>query len=54
MGAVLAVRPGWGHDLDDESALDSWKLVPCYRGVATTPSLAASIAAHIGQKEGAA
>ena len=47
-------RPsGFGHDLDDESALNTWKLYRAIEGVATTPSLAASIAAHIGQKEGA-
>ena len=46
-------RPsGFGHDLDDESALNIWKLMRAIEGVATTPSLAASIAAHIGQKEG--
>jgi hypothetical protein len=48
-------RPsGFGHDLDDESALTIWKLHRAIEGVATTPSLAASIAAHIGQKEGSA
>jgi hypothetical protein len=48
-------RPsGFGHDLDDESALNLWKLDRAIEGVATTPSLAASIAAHIGQKEGKA
>ena len=46
-------RPSsWGHDLDDESALNLWKIDRAIEGVATTPSLAASIAAHIGEKEG--
>lgn len=46
-------RPsGFGHDLDDESALNLWKIDRAIEGVAVTPSLAASIAAHLGQKEG--
>ncbi len=48
-------RPsGFGKDLDDESALVNWRIDRAIEGVATTPSLAASIAAHVGQKEGAA
>ena len=46
-------RPsGFGHDLDDESALQSWRIDRAIEGVATTPSLAAAIAAAIGRKEG--
>ena len=46
-------RPsGFGHDLDDESALNLWKIDRAIEGVATTPSLAASIAAAVGNKEG--
>lgn len=46
-------RPsGFGHDLDDESALVTWKIDRAIEGVATTPSLAAAIAAAIGRKEG--
>lgn len=46
-------RPsGFGHDLDDESALNAWRVDRAIEGVATTPSLAAAIAANIGRKEG--
>ncbi|HEX5016010.1 MAG TPA: hypothetical protein VFX15_00315 [Actinomycetes bacterium] len=46
-------RPsGFGHDLDDESALNNWRIDRAIEGVATTPSLAAAIAANIGRKEG--
>ena len=46
-------RPsGFGHDLDDESALQLWRIDRAIEGVATTPSLAASIAANLGRKEG--
>jgi hypothetical protein len=46
-------RPsGFGHDLDDESALTLWKIDRAIEGVATTPSLAASIATHVGRSEG--
>ncbi|HEU0067823.1 MAG TPA: hypothetical protein VFQ26_01000 [Nitrospiraceae bacterium] len=46
-------RPsGFGHDLDDESALTIWKIDRAMEGVATTPSLAASIAAHVGERDG--
>ena len=46
-------RPsGFGHDLDDESALNNWRIDRAIEGVATTPSLGAAIAAAIGRKEG--
>ena len=46
-------RPsGFGHDLDDESALHKWIQYRAIEGVALSPALAAQIAAHIGQKEG--
>lgn len=47
-------RPsGFGSVLDDEQALELWRLDRAIEGVATTPSLAADIAAHVGQKVGA-
>jgi hypothetical protein len=47
-------RPsGFGSDLDDESALVNWKIDRAIEGVAADPSLAATIAAHVGTKEGA-
>lgn len=46
-------RPsGFGKDLDDEDALNRWRLDRAIEGVATTPSLAAAIAANIGRSEG--
>lgn len=46
-------RPsGFGKDLDDESALELWRIDRAIEGVATTPSLAADIAANIGRREG--
>jgi hypothetical protein len=46
-------RPsGFGHDLDDESALQLWRIDRAIEGVATTPSLAARVAANLGRKEG--
>jgi hypothetical protein len=46
-------RPsGWGDDLDEQSALIQWKLLRAVEGVACNPALAASIAAHVGEKEG--
>ena len=46
-------RPsGFGKDLDDETALNIWRIDRAIEGVATTPSLAADIAAHIGQELG--
>jgi hypothetical protein len=46
-------RPStWGHDLDDESALTLWKIDRACDGVASSPALAAQIAAIHGRKEG--
>ena len=46
-------RPStWGHDLDDESALVLWKIDRACDGVASSPALAAQIAAIHGRKEG--
>lgn len=50
---VRYARPsGFGDDLDEQSNLVNWRIDRAIEGVATTPSLAASIAAHIGQSEG--
>lgn len=47
-------RPsGWGGDLDDESALTLWKIDRAMEGVASDPSIAAMVAAHIGDRDGA-
>ena len=47
-------RPSaWGHDLDDESALTLWKIDRAMEGVACDPSIAATVASHLGNKEGA-
>jgi hypothetical protein len=47
-------RPsGWGKDLDDESALVNWRIDRAMEGVACDPSIAATVAANIGHKEGA-
>ena len=46
-------RPSaWGDDLDDESALTLWKIDRACDGVASSPALAAQIAAIHGRKEG--
>ena len=46
-------RPsGWGGDLDDESALTLWKIDRACDGVASSPALAAQIAAIHGRSEG--
>lgn len=46
-------RPsGFGSDLDDESNLVNWRIDRAIEGVATTPSLAADIATHIGKSDG--
>ena len=46
-------RPsGFGKDLDDESALQLWRIDRAIEGVATTPSLSAAIAAAIGRPAG--
>jgi hypothetical protein len=42
-------RPsGWGSDLDDESNLVTWKIDRAMEGVASDPSIAATVASHIG------
>jgi hypothetical protein len=47
-------RPsGWGSDLDDESNLVTWKIDRAMEGVACDPSIAATVAANLGKKEGA-
>jgi len=47
-------RPsGWGSDLDDESALTLWKIDRAMEGVACDPSIAAMVAAHLNDREGA-
>lgn len=47
-------RPsGWGSDLDDESALTLWKIDRAMEGVASDPSIAAMVASHIGERDGA-
>jgi hypothetical protein len=47
-------RPsGWGSDLDDESNLVTWKIDRAMEGVASDPSIAAIVASHIGNKQGA-
>lgn len=47
-------RPsGWGSDLDDESNLVTWKIDRAMEGVASDPSIAAMVASHIGEKDGA-
>lgn len=47
-------RPsGWGDDLDDESALVLWKIDRAMEGVACDPSIAAMVAASVGEKQGA-
>jgi len=47
-------RPsGWGSDLDDESNLTLWKIDRAMEGVACDPSIAAMVASHLGNKEGA-
>lgn len=46
-------RPsGFGSDLDDEDALNNWRVDRAIEGVATHPALAAAIAAGIGRSEG--
>ena len=46
-------RPsGFGSDLDDEDALNNWRIDRAIEGVATTPSLAADIATNIGRSPG--
>jgi hypothetical protein len=46
-------RPsGWGSDLDDESNLVLWRIDRAMDGVASSPALAAGVAAKKGIKEG--
>lgn len=46
-------RPsGFGDDLDEQSALVNWRIDRAIEGVATTPSLAADIAANVGRSAG--
>ena len=46
-------RPsGWGHDLDDESALVLWRIDRAMDGVAASPSLSAKVALSKGSKTG--
>lgn len=46
-------RPsGWGSDLDDESNLTLWRIDRAMDGVASSPALAAGVAAAKGRKEG--
>lgn len=47
-------RPsGWGHDLDDESALVLWKIDRAMDGIASSPALAAKVVAagNTGRKQ---
>jgi len=42
-------RPsGFGSDLDDESALVNWRIDRAMDGVALDPSIAATVASHVG------
>jgi len=46
-------RPsGFGSDLDDESALVNWRIDRAMDGVALDPSIAATVASHVGIREG--